>query len=138
MLMGCTQYMILLLYIFRIVLCSTNIILIYLKLQITTKLFCTSTFWYNKVTIFLAINKIVMIKYYIKKEIPTDGKTKKKILSCIFSGKVIFEKRKVAANSFWIPVQVLINTSKVLEDSKYNKEVEIDLLERCNYNAMFE
>lgn len=78
-------------------------------------------------------------KNYINKEIPmmenlllfyrkSDGKTKKKILSCIFSEKVVLEKGRVATTPFSIPVQVLINTSKVLEGSKNKKEVENDLL----------
>jgi len=58
----------------------------------------------------------------------SDGKTKKKILSCIFSEKVVLEKGRVATTPFSIPVQVLINTSKVLEGSKNKKEVENDLL----------
>ena len=78
-------------------------------------------------------------KNYINKEIPmmenlllfyrkSDGKTKKKILSCIFSEKVVLEKGRVATTPFSIPVQVLINASKVLEGSKNKKEVENDLL----------
>jgi hypothetical protein len=38
------------------------------------------------------------------------------------------EKGRVATTPFSILVQVLINTSKVLEDSKNKKEVENDLL----------
>jgi hypothetical protein len=74
------------------------------------------------------------------------GKTKEKILNCIFSEKVVLEEVSVATTPFSIPVQVLINTSKVLGDSKNKKEVENDLLsimaplndERCYYNAMIE
>ena len=46
----------------------------------------------------------------------------------MFSEKVVLEKGRVATTPFSIPVQVLINTSKVLEDSKNKKEVENDLL----------
>jgi len=54
------------------------------------------------------------------------------------------EKVSVATTPFSIPVQVLINTSKVLEGCKNKKEVENDLLsimahlidESCNYIAM--
>jgi hypothetical protein len=68
------------------------------------------------------------------------------ILSCIFSKKGVLEKGRVATTPISIPVQVLINTSKVLEDSKNKKEVVFDLLsiiaplidERCSYNAMIE
>ena len=78
-------------------------------------------------------------KNYINKEVPmlenlvsfyrkSDGNTKKKILGCIFSEKVVLEKGRVATTPFSIPVQVLINTSKVLEGSKNKKEVENDLL----------
>lgn len=49
-------------------------------------------------------------------------------------------------NGFSILVQVLINTSKVLEGSKNKKEIEKDLFsimaplndKRCNYNAINE
>ena len=76
----------------------------------------------------------------------SDGKTKKKILSCIFSEKIHFDENKVAAISFQKPIEVLLNASKVLQGSKKEKEVKIDLLptlaplfeERCNYNAMIE
>ena len=76
----------------------------------------------------------------------SDGKTKKKILSCIFSEKVILEKGRVATTPFSIPIQVLINTSKVLEGSENKKEVENDLLsimaplndERCSFNKLIE
>jgi hypothetical protein len=53
---------------------------------------------------------------------------------------------RVATIPFSVPVQVLINTSKVLEGSENKKEVENGLLsimapltdERCSYNAMIE
>ena len=65
-----------------------------------------------------------LVSFYRK----SDGKTKKKILGCIFSEKVVLEKGRVATTPFSIPVQVLINTSKVLGESKNKKEVENDLL----------
>ena len=66
------------------------------------------------------------------------------ILSCIISEKVVLEKGRVATTPFSIPVQVLINTSKVLEGSENKKEVENDLLsimaplndERCSYKKI--
>jgi hypothetical protein len=57
-----------------------------------------------------------------------DGTTKNKILSCIFSEKLVLEKGKVAATAFSTPVRLLFNASKVLEGSKKEKEVENDLL----------
>jgi hypothetical protein len=94
-------------------------------------------------------------KIYINKKVPklenlvsfyrkSDGKTKKKILGCIFSEKIVLEKVSVATTPFSIPVQVLINTSKVLEGSKNKKEVENDLLssvaplneESCNFKSI--
>jgi hypothetical protein len=83
----------------------------------------------NNVKKTLTNKKTVKIKYYIKKEIPmmenllsfymkSDGKTKKKILSCCFSEKVVLEKGRVATTPFSIPVLALINTSMVLEGSK--------------------
>ena len=76
----------------------------------------------------------------------SDGKTKKKILSCIFSEKIHFDENKVAAICFQKPIEVLLNASKVLQGCKKEKEVKIDLLhtlaplidKRCNYNTMIE
>ena len=73
-------------------------------------------------------------KNYINKEIPmmenlllfyrkSDGKTKKKILSCIFSEKVVLEKGRVATTPFSILVQVLINTSKIWKILKIKKRL---------------
>ena len=54
------------------------------------------------------------------------------------------EKGRVATTPFSVPVQILINASKVLEGTKNKKEVENDLLsimaplndERCSYYTM--
>ena len=78
-------------------------------------------------------------KTFINKEVPmleniaeyykkSDGKTKKKILGCIFSEKLVLEKGKVATFKFTKPIQVLLNTSKVFKKSGTKKEVENDLL----------
>jgi hypothetical protein len=79
-------------------------------------------------------------KNYINKEVPmlenlvsfyrkSNGNTKKKILSCIFSEKVVLEKGRVATTPFSIPVQVLINTSKgkVLKIKKRSKTTSCPL-----------
>ncbi len=58
----------------------------------------------------------------------SDGETKKRILGCIFSEKLILEKGRVATTPFTQPIQILINASKVLQRSKNKKEVENDLL----------
>jgi hypothetical protein len=42
-----------------------------------------------------------------------DGKTKKKILSCVFSKKLVLEKGRVATCEFTKPIEVLLNASKV-------------------------
>ena len=63
-------------------------------------------------------------EYYTK----SDGKTKKKILSCIFSKKLVFEKGRVATFEFTPTIQVLLNTSKVFKNSGTKKEVAYDLL----------
>ena len=63
-------------------------------------------------------------EYYSK----ADGKTKKKILGCIFSKKLVLEKGKVATYKFTIPIQVLLNASKVFKNPGTKKEVENDLL----------
>ena len=52
-----------------------------------------------------------IVEYYRK----SDGATKKKILSCIFSKKIVLEKGKVATCEFTTPVQVLFNASKGFE-----------------------
>ena len=57
-----------------------------------------------------------------------DGKTKKKILGCIFSKKLVLEKGKVATYKFTKPVDVLLNASKVFKNPGTKKEVENDLL----------
>jgi len=46
-----------------------------------------------------------IVEYYKK----SDGKTKKKILGCIFSEKLILEKGKVATYGFTKPIQVLLS-----------------------------
>lgn len=63
------------------------------------------------------------LSYYRK----IDGETKKKVLSCIFDEKIHFDDEKNAAGKFTEPIQILINASKVLENSKNKKEVENDL-----------
>ena len=79
------------------------------------------------------------IKTYLDKEVPilenilnfyrkSDGVTKKRILSCIFSEKLHFEDGKVAAIPFTKGVEILLNASKVLEGRKKEKEVCQDLL----------
>jgi len=56
------------------------------------------------------------------------GKTKKRILSCIFSEKIYFQENGDAAISYHQPIVVLMNASKVLEGSENKKEVISDLL----------
>ena len=78
-------------------------------------------------------------KTYLSKTIPmlenltgyykaADGQTKKKILGCIFSEKLVFEKGRVATTTFTEPIQVLFKIAKVLQGSKNKKEVKINLL----------
>ncbi|MDX9946317.1 MAG: hypothetical protein RBS38_03055 [Bacteroidales bacterium] len=57
-----------------------------------------------------------------------DGQTKRKILGCIFSEKLVFEKGKDATIPFTEPIQVLFKIARVLQGSKNKKEVENDLL----------
>lgn len=58
----------------------------------------------------------------------SDGHTKRKILGCIFSKKIVLEKSRVATCEFTAPINVLTNASKVLKSSGIKKEVENDLL----------
>lgn len=82
-----------------------------------------------------------LVEYYKK----ADGNTKKKILGCIFTEKLIIEKGRVANTPFTIPVQVLLNTVKGFQGSKKKKEVEFDLLstsapliaQRCSRDLSF-
>jgi hypothetical protein len=64
------------------------------------------------------------VEYYRK----ADRNTKKKILGCIFTEKLIIEKGRVANTPFTIPVQVLLNTVKGFQGSIKKKEVDFDLL----------
>ena len=59
------------------------------------------------------------MEYYRK----ADGKTKKKILGCIFAEKFVLEKGRVASTPFTIPVQVLLNIIKGFQRSEKKKEV---------------
>ena len=65
-----------------------------------------------------------LVSYYRK----SDGQTKKKILGCIFSEKLVFEKGRLATIPFTDPIQILFNASQVLERTQNKKEVENDLL----------
>jgi hypothetical protein len=78
-------------------------------------------------------------KTYITKTVPmlenlsgfykqADGQTKRKILGCIFSEKLVFEKGRVATTTFTEPIQVLFKIVRVLQGSKNKKEVKINLL----------
>ena len=58
-----------------------------------------------------------LVSYYRK----SDGKSKKKILNCIFSKKIILEKSRVATYEFTTPIKILINASKVLKNSDKDK-----------------
>jgi hypothetical protein len=57
-----------------------------------------------------------------------NGQIKRKILGCIFSEKLVFEKGRVATTPFTEPIQVLSKINKVLQESKNKKEVENNLL----------
>lgn len=61
-----------------------------------------------------------LVSFYQK----SNGKSKKMILSCIFSKKLYFENGKAAAPTFTPPIEILINASKVLEKSKNKQEVK--------------
>jgi len=80
-----------------------------------------------------------IVEYYRN----SDGKTKKKILGCIFSKKLVLEKGRVATYEFTPTIQVLPNTSKVFKNPGTKKEVENDLFScvaplivgSCNLNC---
>jgi hypothetical protein len=54
-----------------------------------------------------------------------DGKTKKQILSCIFSEKVHFENGNAATPKYTPPIEVLINASKVLSSGKKKRRSKL-------------
>ncbi len=75
---------------------------------------------------------------YLDKQIPmlqdlvgffksVDGRTKNKILGCIFLEKLHFEEKKVATPKFTTPIELLLNASKVLQNCRNKKEVNNDL-----------
>ena len=77
-------------------------------------------------------------KNYINKEVPmlenlvefykrADGNTKRKILGCIFSEKLIFEKGKSYNRPFSKAVSILLLIIKELQGSQTKMEVENDL-----------
>ncbi len=75
------------------------------------------------------INQTVpMLENLVEYSRKSDGKSKKKILSCIFSKKIVLEKSRVATCEFTTPIQVLLNASKVCRGTKKRQEVENDLL----------
>jgi hypothetical protein len=57
-----------------------------------------------------------ILEYYRK----SDGKTKKKILGCIFAEKLILDKGKIATPVFTEPIQLILRISEVLGNSKVN------------------
>ena len=72
-------------------------------------------------------------KNYISKTVPmlenltgyykaADGQTKRKILGCIFSEKLVFEKGRVATTPFTEPIQGLFRIAWVLQGTKNKKE----------------
>ncbi len=80
-------------------------------------------------------------KTYLQKEVPmlenlkeyyskSDGATKKKILGCIFSEKLVLEKGRVATSTFTEPIQLILRISKGLGSSKKKQEVKTELLSR--------
>jgi hypothetical protein len=97
----------------------------------------TSTF---KTFINKEVSRLENIAEYYKK---ADGKTKKKILGCIFSEKLVLENGKVATYKFTKPIEVLLNASQVFKNLDKKKEVENDLLSclaplaagSCNLNC---
>ena len=75
---------------------------------------------------------------YLDKQVPmledlvgfyksVDGRTKNKILGCIFSEKLYLEEKKVATPKFTLPIELLLNASKVLQNCRNKKEVKNDL-----------
>ena len=52
-----------------------------------------------------------LVEYYKS----VDGKTKNKIIGCIFSEKLVINDGKIATIKFTKPIQLLLNASKALE-----------------------
>ena len=62
-----------------------------------------------------------LLEYYRE----ADGATNKKILSTIFTEKIILEKGKVVDPVFTEPIQLILRISEVLRRSEKNKEVDL-------------
>jgi len=86
-------------------------------------------------------NGMTPYKNYITKEVPmlenlvsfyrtADGRTKKKILGCIFSEKLVLEKGRVATTPFSEGVQIMFKIFNALQGSENKKEVISDLLSK--------
>ena len=63
-----------------------------------------------------------LVEYYRK----SDGKTKKKILSCIFAEKLVLDKGTVLTPVFTEPIQLILRISEVLESSDNKKDIQIN------------
>jgi hypothetical protein len=64
-----------------------------------------------------------LLEYYRK----SDGATKKKILSTIFTEKLIVLNGKVTAPIFTEPIKLMFKIRKSISNSKGEKDVDIDL-----------
>ena len=51
----------------------------------------------------------------------SNGETRKKILGCIYSEKIVLEKGRVVTFSFTSPIRVLTNVVKVFENGETKK-----------------
>ncbi len=72
-------------------------------------------------------NQVPMLEDLVGFYKSVDGRTKNKILGCIFSEKLYLEEKKVATPKFTTPIELLLNASKVLQNGKNKKEVKNDL-----------
>ena len=72
-------------------------------------------------------NQVPMLEDLVGFYKSVDGRTKNKILGCIFSEKLYLEEKKVATPKFTTPIELLLNASKVLQNCRNKKEVNNDL-----------
>ena len=72
-------------------------------------------------------NQVPMLEDLVGFYKSVDGRTKNKILGCIFSEKLYLEEKKVATPKFTTPIELLLNASKVLQNCRNKKEVKNDL-----------
>jgi len=72
-----------------------------------------------------------LLEFYRK----SDGKTKKKILGCIFAEKLVLDKGKVVTPIFTEPIQLILRISEELASFDKKNDVDLTLTVASNFPA---